>query len=131
MCFDIYPRIYVSLALLLLQGKLTTPLAENGIAVHSFRTLMQKLATLACKVTCTALNPKAKFILTTRPAPLQERAFARLGVIPARTQQPAHCFKIDSTETMAYLNQTAKDRPGTELGQKKPIMKSTQLLVLR
>jgi hypothetical protein len=54
--------------------------------LHSFRTLMQDLGTLAYNITYTALNPKAKIILTTRPTPLQDKAFKLLGVSPARTQ---------------------------------------------
>ncbi len=60
--------------------------ADDGLPLHSFRTLMQDLATLAYNITHTTLNPKAKIILTTRPTPLQEKAFKLLGVNPARTQ---------------------------------------------
>ena len=68
------------------KAKDATGLADDGIPVHSFRTLMQDLGTLAYNITHTALNPKAKIILTTRPTPLQEKAFSLLGVNPARTQ---------------------------------------------
>ncbi len=60
--------------------------ADDGLPLHSFRTLMQDLATLAYNITHTTLNPKAKIVLTTRPTPLQEKAFKLLGVNPARTQ---------------------------------------------
>jgi transposase len=60
--------------------------AEDSTPVHSFRTLMQDLGTLAYNITHTALNPKAKIIVTTRPTPLQDKAFKLLGVNPARTQ---------------------------------------------
>ena len=60
--------------------------ADDGTPLHSFRTLMQDLATLAYNITYTALNPKAKIILTTRPTQLQDKAFKLLGVNPARTQ---------------------------------------------
>lgn len=60
--------------------------ADDGTPLHSFRTLMQDLGTLAYNITYTALNPKAKIILTTRPTPLQDKAFKLLGVNPARTQ---------------------------------------------
>ena len=60
--------------------------ADDGLPLHSFRTLMQDLGTLAYNVTYTALNPKAKIVLTTRPTPLQQKAFALLAVNPARTQ---------------------------------------------
>jgi hypothetical protein len=60
--------------------------ADDGLPLHSFRTLLQDLGTLAYNVTHTQLNPKAKIILTTRPTPLQSKAFALLEVNPACTQ---------------------------------------------
>lgn len=60
--------------------------ADDGLPLHSFRTLMQDLATLSYNITHTSLNPNAKIVLTTRPTPLQEKAFKLLGVNPARTQ---------------------------------------------
>ena len=60
--------------------------ANDSTPVHSFRTLMQDLGTLAYNITHTAINPKAKIIVTTRPTPLQDKAFKLLGVNPARTQ---------------------------------------------
>jgi DDE family transposase len=60
--------------------------ADDGLPLHSFRTLLQDLGTLAYNVTHTQLNPKAKIILTTRPTPLQAKAFALLSLNPACTQ---------------------------------------------
>ncbi|HMO46530.1 MAG TPA: IS1634 family transposase [Rubrivivax sp.] len=60
--------------------------AEDGTAVHSFQTLLRDLATLAYNVTHTSLNPQAKIIITTRPTPLQQKAFALLGLNPVCTQ---------------------------------------------
>jgi hypothetical protein len=60
--------------------------ADDGLPLHSFRTLLQDLGTLAYNVTHTQLNPKAKIILTTRPTPLQAKAFALLSSNPACTQ---------------------------------------------
>ncbi len=60
--------------------------ADDGLPVHSFRTLLQDLGTLTYNVTYTALNPNAKIILTTRPTPLQQKAFSLLGINPGRTQ---------------------------------------------
>jgi hypothetical protein len=60
--------------------------ADDGMPLHSFRTLLQDLATLAYNVTHTSLNPQAKIVLTTRPTPLQHKAFALLGLNPACTQ---------------------------------------------
>jgi Transposase DDE domain len=63
-----------------------TKRAEDGLPLHSFRTLLQDLATLAYNVTHTPLNPEAKIVLTTRPTPLQAKAFELLGLNPACTQ---------------------------------------------
>jgi hypothetical protein len=60
--------------------------ADDGLPLHSFRTLLQDLGTLAYNVTHTPLNPEAKITLTTRPTPLQAKAFALLGLNPACTQ---------------------------------------------
>lgn len=68
------------------KNKDATQHGDDGLPLHSFRTLMQDLATLTYNITHTALNPKAKIILTTRPTPLQEKAFKLLGVNLPRTQ---------------------------------------------
>jgi hypothetical protein len=60
--------------------------ANDGLPLHSFRTLLQDLATLAYNITHTAVNPEAKISLTTRPTPVQAKAFALLGLNPACTQ---------------------------------------------
>ena len=57
--------------------------ADDGSPLHSFRTLLQDLATLAYNITHTHLNPKAKIVTTTRPTPLQAKAFKLLGLNPA------------------------------------------------
>ena len=67
-------------------NKDATQHADDGLPLHSFQTLLQDLATLTYNITHTALNPKAKIILTTRPTPLQEKAFKLLGVNLPRTQ---------------------------------------------
>ncbi len=59
---------------------------DDGLPVHSFRTLLQDLATLAYNITHTSLNPEAKIIITTRPTPLQDKAFKLLDINPSRTQ---------------------------------------------
>jgi hypothetical protein len=61
-------------------------LAEDGLPVHSFRTLLKDLGTLTYNITHTALNPEAKIILTSRPTPIQDKAFKLLGLNPACTQ---------------------------------------------
>jgi len=60
--------------------------ADDGLPVHSFRTLLQDLGTLAYNVTHTPLNPEVKIVITTRPTPLQAKAFELLGLNPACTQ---------------------------------------------
>jgi hypothetical protein len=61
-------------------------LDADGLPVHSFRTLLKDLGTLTYNITHTALNPEAKIILTTRPTPIQDKAFRLLGLNPACTQ---------------------------------------------
>lgn len=68
------------------KAKDASKLADDGLPLHSFRTLLQDLATLAYNVTSTALNPAAKIVLTTRPTPLQQKAFSLLALNPACTQ---------------------------------------------
>jgi transposase len=60
--------------------------ADDGLPLHSFRTLLQDLGTLAYNVTHTRLNPQARIVITTRPTPLQAKAFELLGLSPACTQ---------------------------------------------
>lgn len=60
--------------------------AEDDLPLHSFRTLLKDLATLTYNITHTALNPEAKITLTTRPTPIQTKAFTLLGLNPACTQ---------------------------------------------
>lgn len=60
--------------------------AEDGLPLHSFSTLRLDLATLAYNITHTELSPEAKIVITTRPTPLQAKAFDLLGLNPACTQ---------------------------------------------
>jgi len=41
---------------------------------------------LTYNVTSAPINPKAKIIITTRPTPLQAKAFALLGINPGCSQ---------------------------------------------
>jgi hypothetical protein len=68
------------------RAKDASKLADDGLPLHSSRTLLQDLGTLAYNITHTALNPDAKIVLTTRPTPLQAKSFALLGLNPACTQ---------------------------------------------
>ena len=64
------------------KAKDATRLSEDGLPVHSFRTLLDDLATLAYNVFHTPLNPQARIVMTTRPTPVQEKAFRLLNVSP-------------------------------------------------
>lgn len=68
------------------KAKDKTKHADDGLPLHSFRTLLSDLATLAYNITHTEFSPEAKIVITTRPTPLQAKAFALLALNPARTQ---------------------------------------------
>jgi transposase len=60
--------------------------ADDGLPLHSFRTLLKDLGTLAYNITHTNASPDTKIALTTRPTPIQAKAFALLALNPACTQ---------------------------------------------
>ncbi len=60
--------------------KQTTGVTPDGLPVHSFRTLLAGLATLARDTTVTAINPLYPLSVATRPLKLQQKAFDLLGV---------------------------------------------------
>ena len=60
--------------------------ADDGLPLHSFRTLLKDLGTLAYNVTHTTVNPDIKVVVTTRPTPLQTKAFELLALNPTCTQ---------------------------------------------
>ena len=64
--------------------KQTTGRTDDGLPVHSFRTLLDDLATLTRNTLVTAIAPGQPFALTARPTPLQQKAYNLLGL--ARTQ---------------------------------------------
>ena len=64
--------------------KQTTGRTEDGLPVHSFRTLLADLATLTRNTLVTAIDPERPFTLTARPTALQQKAIDLLGL--ARTQ---------------------------------------------
>jgi hypothetical protein len=65
-------------------AKQTTGRTEDGLPVHSFRTLIADLATLTRNTLVTAIAPEQPFTLTARPTPLQQKARDLLAL--ARTQ---------------------------------------------
>jgi hypothetical protein len=60
--------------------------ADDGLPVHSFRTLLKDLGTLTYNLTHTHASPNTKLVLTTRPTPIQTKAFSLLDLNPACTQ---------------------------------------------
>ena len=68
------------------KDKDASKVAEDGQALHSFRTLLKDLGTLAYNITYTNASPNTKIVLTTRPTPIQAKAFALLALNPACTQ---------------------------------------------
>src|SRR6266404_3720929 len=64
--------------------KQTTGRTEDGLPVHSFRTLLSDLATLTRNTLVTAIAPQQPFTLTARPTAIQQKARDLLGL--SRTQ---------------------------------------------
>jgi hypothetical protein len=60
--------------------KQTTGLTEDGLPVHSFRSLLADLATLARNTVTTSITPDYPLTVVTRPTPIQRKAFDLLGV---------------------------------------------------
>jgi hypothetical protein len=60
--------------------KVTSRRTDDGLPVHSFRSLMQDLATVCLNKVSLPSNQKYRFDLPTKPTPLQTRAFELLGV---------------------------------------------------
>jgi transposase len=61
-------------------SKQTTGHTPDGLPVHSFRTLLADLATLARNTIITAITPLHPLIVVTRPTPIQQKAFNLLGL---------------------------------------------------
>jgi transposase len=60
--------------------------AEDGLPLHSFRTLLDDLGTLTYNIARTGANPKATIVMTSRPTPIQDKAFSLLGLSPSCSQ---------------------------------------------
>src|SRR5882724_3421909 len=60
--------------------KLTSRRTDDGLPVHSFRSLINDLATLCLNKVSLPSNQRYRFDLPTKPTPLQARAFELLGV---------------------------------------------------
>jgi transposase len=60
--------------------KQTTGVTPDGLPVHSFRTLLVDLATMARNTIITAINPLYPLTVVTRPTPVQQKAFDLLEI---------------------------------------------------
>jgi len=60
--------------------------ADDGLPLHSFRTLLKDLGTLTYNITHAALNPSAEIVITSRPTPIQAKAFELLKLTPSCSQ---------------------------------------------
>ena len=60
--------------------KQTTGLTEDGLPVHSFRSLLADLATLARNTITTAITPHYPLTVLTRPTQIQQKAFDLLSI---------------------------------------------------
>jgi len=61
-------------------AKETTKRTEDGLAVHSFQSLLEDLGTLCLNTATTTLNPNYPIAIITRPTPVQSKAFDLLGI---------------------------------------------------
>lgn len=60
--------------------------ADDGLPLHSFRTLLKDLGTLSYNVARTPANPGASIVIIARPTPVQAKAFELLGLNPNCSQ---------------------------------------------
>ena len=60
--------------------KQTTGMTPDGLPVHSFRTLLADLATMARNTMVTAITPQYPLTVVTRPTLVQQKAFDLLGL---------------------------------------------------
>ena len=68
------------------KAKDMTKHAEDGLALHSFRTLLKDLATLTYNIARTGANPNTEIVITSRPTPIQAKAFELLDLNPSCSQ---------------------------------------------
>ena len=54
--------------------------------LHSFRTLLRDLGTLTYNIARTGANPNATIVITSRPTPIQEKAFTLQNFSPTCSQ---------------------------------------------
>jgi len=68
------------------KAKDASKLADDGLPLHSLRTLLKDLATLTYNIARTGANPNAKIVITSRPTPIQAKAFELLNLTPNCSQ---------------------------------------------
>jgi hypothetical protein len=68
------------------KAKDASKLADDGLPLHSFRTLLKDLGTLTYNVARTGANPNATVVITSRPTPIQHKAFKLLVLSPNCSQ---------------------------------------------
>jgi hypothetical protein len=60
--------------------------ADDGLPLHSLRTLLQDLSTLTYNIARTGANPDTTIVITSRPTPIQNKAFRLLAISPDCSQ---------------------------------------------
>ncbi len=68
------------------KAKDATKHSDDGLPLHSFRTLLKDLATLTLNIVRTPANPNAEIVITSRPTPTQAKAFELLNLTPNCSQ---------------------------------------------
>ena len=68
------------------KAKDASKLAEDGLPLHSFRTLLKDLGALTYNIARTGANPNATIVITSRPTPIQDKAFRLLALSPNCSQ---------------------------------------------
>jgi hypothetical protein len=68
------------------QAKDASKLADDDLPLHSFRTLLKDLGTLTYNIAHTGANPNAAISITSRPTPIQDKAFKLLALTPNCSQ---------------------------------------------
>ena len=71
--------------------KQTTGLTEDGLPVHSFRSLLADLATLARNTIITAITPNYPLTIMTRPTPIQLKT-------AKESKMPWVCYEMMPTD---------------------------------
>ena len=67
-------------------AKQTHGVTDDGLPVHSFRSLLADLATLTRNQAVTPLSDNYELTIFARPTAVQNKAFQLLGINPERTQ---------------------------------------------